>query len=123
VTGGARDIGRATVMRLAEAGAKVVVNYFGSEDKAGEVVEAVKRSGGQAIAVKADVTNGASVNELVAKAAEFGGGKFDILVNNAGGLLARKKLDEMDEEFIDDVVAINFKSVLLVTKAAVPHMN
>ena len=120
VTGGARDIGAAVVDELVKAGAKVVINYYGSEQAANE---AVRRSGGQAIAVKADVTEQSEIDELVARTAEFGGGKFDILVNNAGGLLARKKLDEMDEAFIDAVIAINFKSMLLVTKAALPHMN
>jgi 3-oxoacyl-[acyl-carrier protein] reductase len=119
VTGGARDIGAATVRKLAEAGAAVAINYFGSEDRAAALAKAV---GPKAVAIKADVTKADEVTALVAKAVEALG-KIDILVNNAGGLLARKRLDEMDEQFIDDVIAINFKSVLMVTRAALPHMS
>lgn len=119
VTGGARDIGRATVLKLAAAGAKVAVNYFGSEDRAQDLVREI---GGNAIAVKADVTRTGEVERMIADVTDKLG-KIDILVNNAGGLLARKKLDEMDEAFMHQVVTLNFTSMLIVTKAALPHMN
>jgi 3-oxoacyl-[acyl-carrier protein] reductase len=119
VTGGARDIGRATVSKLAAAGASVAVNYFGSEDRAQSLV---KEIGGKSIAIRADVTNTADVERMVAEVAGRLG-KVDILVNNAGGLVARKKLDEMDEAFMHEVLTINFTSMLIVTKAVLPHMN
>ena len=122
VTGGARDIGRATVLQLAQAGAAVAINYFGSEERANALAQQITNGGGKAIAIKADVTKQDQIEAMVANVAQQLG-KIDVLVNNAGGLLARKKLDEMDEAFIDDVVAINFKSMLLVTRAALPHMN
>ncbi|HEX6062972.1 MAG TPA: SDR family NAD(P)-dependent oxidoreductase, partial [Longimicrobiales bacterium] len=122
VTGGARDIGRATALQLTEAGAAVAVNYFGSEDQAKGLVSEIEGTGGKAIAVKADVTDAQAIAQMMEQV-EKKLGKIDILVNNAGGLLARKRLDEMDEQFIDDLIAINFKSVLLVTKAALEHMN
>ena len=122
VTGGARDIGRAAVLKLAEAGAAVAINYFGSEERANALAKQIAGNGGKAIAIKADVTKQKEVEAMSAEI-EKQLGKIDVLVNNAGGLLARKKLDEMDEKFIDDVVAINFKSMLLVTRAALPHMN
>jgi len=122
VTGGARDIGRATVQQLAAAGAAVAINYFGSEDRAQSLADEIKKNGGKAVAIKADVTNAGSINQLVEQT-QSQLGKIDILVNNAGGLLARKKLDEMDEAFINDVITINFKSVLLVTQAATRQMN
>jgi 3-oxoacyl-[acyl-carrier protein] reductase len=122
VTGGARDIGRATVLELANAGASVAINYLGSEDRAQSLVKEVTGSGGKAMAIKADVTNQFQIAGMMQQI-EDAFGKMDILVNNAGGLLARKKLEEMDEKFIDDVVAINFKSVLLVTQAALHSMN
>lgn len=121
VTGGARDIGRATVLRLAESGAAVVVNYFGSEQRAHALADQVVTAGGRAVAVRADVTRAADVDQLVARTIEFGG-HIDILVNNAGGLLARKRIDEMDEAFWDAVVSLNMKSVFLVTRAVAPHM-
>ena len=122
VTGGARDIGRATVLELAEAGAAVAVNYLGSEDRANELVKEITGNGGNAFAIKADVTNQFQIAGMMQQVQDQFG-KIDILVNNAGGLLARKKLDEMDEKFIDDVIAINFKSILLVTQSALGYMN
>lgn len=122
VTGGARDIGRAVSLALADAGAAVAINYNASADKANEVVREIERRGGKAIAVKGDVTRAQEVEAIVSAASQLGN-SIDILVNNAGGLLARKKLDEMDETFWDDVMAINLKSVFLVTKAVVPRMT
>jgi 3-oxoacyl-[acyl-carrier protein] reductase len=122
VTGGARDIGRATVLAFAEAGASVAINYLGSEDRAQSLVKEVTSNGGKALAVKADVRQSAAINQMMQQI-EKELGRIDILVNNAGGLLARKKLEEMDESFMNDVIAINFKSVLLVTQSALKHMN
>jgi 3-oxoacyl-[acyl-carrier protein] reductase len=123
VTGGARDIGRAIVLDLAAAGASVVVNYHSSEDAAKQVVAEVKARGGRAIASRADVSKGLDAKRLVADAVGAFGERIDILVNNAGGLIARKKLEEMDEAFWDQVLALNLKSVFLVTKAALPHLG
>jgi len=86
-------------------------------------VKEIERGGGRAVAVKADVTSSSEVSAMVNAVAKAFGGSIDILVNNAGGLLARKKLDEMDESFWDAVMAINLKSVFLVTKAVVPLMT
>lgn len=122
VTGGARDIGRATVLELAAAGAAVAINYLGSEDRADALVKEITDHGGRAIIIKADVTNRFHIAGMMEQIQDQLG-KIDILVNNAGGLLARKKLDEMDEKFMDDVIAINFKSILLVTQAALGYMN
>lgn len=122
VTGGARDIGRAIVLDLARSGASVVINYFSSADSATALVREVEELGGRAIAVRADVSNGADVTRLVAEARAAFGDEIHILINNAGGLLARKKLEEMDEAFWDSVMALNLRSVFLVTQAVVPLM-
>ena len=122
VTGGARDIGRAVSLVLAESGAAVGVNYHASGDYAKDVVREIEKRGGKAIAIKADVRSEKEISAMVAQVADSFGGRIDILINNAGGLLARKKLDEMDEAFWDDVLALNLKSVFLVTKAVVPLM-
>ena len=122
VTGGARDIGRAIVLKLAESGASVVINYYSSAGSANALVTEVEAKGGKAIAVRADVSSKADVDRLIAAAREAFGDSIHILVNNAGGLLARKKLDEMDEAFWDSVMALNLKSVFFVTQATVPLM-
>ena len=122
VTGGARDIGRAIALELAECGASVVVNYHSSEEQAQAVCEEVRTAGGRAVTVRADVTTLAGARRLVTETVNAFGGGVDILVNNAGGLIARKKMEEMDEAFWDAVMDLNLKSVFLVTQAALPHM-
>jgi 3-oxoacyl-[acyl-carrier protein] reductase len=121
VTGGARDIGRAISLKLAEAGARVVVNYHASRDQAETVVDDIKRRGGEAIAVQADVSTTAGAQSVVEQAVDAFGA-IHVLVNNAGGMVARKKMEEMDDAFWDQVMALNLKSVFLVTQAALPHM-
>src|SRR5687768_4360107 len=101
VTGGARDIGRAVSLKLAECGASVVVNYFSSAERAKAVVADVKSDGGHAVAVRADVSRPADAKRLVDETRAAFGDRIHILVNNAGGLVGRKKLDEMDETFWD----------------------
>jgi 3-oxoacyl-[acyl-carrier protein] reductase len=123
VTGGARDIGRAVSLELAASGAFVAVNYFGSADKADDVVKTITGKGGKAVAIQADVSTSAGANKLVEEAAKAGGGQLDILINNAGGLVARKKMDEMDEAFWNQVIGLNLTSVFLVTKAALTRMR
>jgi 3-oxoacyl-[acyl-carrier protein] reductase len=123
VTGGGRDIGRAISVKLAKEGAKVVVNYHSSEAKANETIAEIKAFGGEAIAVKADVSNLADIQSLKAKTVEAFGNKVHILVNNAGGLFARKTLQEFDEAFYDLVMNVNFKSTVFVMQAFEPLME
>jgi 3-oxoacyl-[acyl-carrier protein] reductase len=120
VTGGARDIGRAISLKLAECGAAVAVNYYGSEDRARELVTEIESRGGRAVAIRADVSSDTEVARMMDEIRSSLGDRLDILVNNAGGLLARKKIDEMDGQFWDSVLSLNLKSVFLVTKAALP---
>ncbi|KAI9435221.1 3-oxoacyl-reductase [Russula earlei] len=122
VTGGARDIGRAVSLQLAKEGAKVVVNYLSYEDKAKETVALIKEAGGEAIMVKGDVTKSADVARLVSETQKAFGNEIHILVNVAGGLVARKVLADMDEDFWDFVIGLNVKSVFLTTKQVAPFM-
>ena len=123
VTGGARDIGRAISVKLAKEGAKVVVNYNSSDSGAKETVAEIKAVGGEAVAVKANVSKLEDIEHLKAKAVEAFGGKVDILVNNAGGLFARKSLQELDESFYNLVMNVNFKSAVFVIQAFEPLMG
>ena len=124
VTGGSRDIGRAISVKLASEGANVVVNYFSNEADADATLAAIDATGsGKAIKVRADVTKSEDVAKLVAAATEAFGDGIDILVNNAGGLVARKPLAEMDEEFFNHVIQLNLTSTFLATKAAAEHMG
>lgn len=123
VTGGARDIGREISVKLAKEGAKVVVNYFNSEAGANETLDIIKSFGGEAIAVKADVSKLDDIKNLKTKVVENFGNKVDILVSNAGGLFARKTLQELDESFYDLVMNVNFKSTVFVMQAFEPLMG
>ncbi|WP_175638857.1 3-oxoacyl-[acyl-carrier-protein] reductase [Metabacillus schmidteae] len=120
VTGASRGIGKAIALDLAKNGARVAVNYAGNEAKANEVVDEIKASGGQAIAIKADVSNSEDVQQMIKEVIkEFG--QLDILVNNAGitrdNLLMRMKDTEWDE-----VIDTNLKGVFLCTKAVTRQM-
>jgi len=123
VTGGARDIGRAIVLRLAKCGAAVAFCYHDSADAAKQLSADLERSGAKALAVKVDVTKTAEVEAFIEKVHLTFQAPIDILVNNAGGLLARKNLSEMDEAFWDSVMAVNLKSAFLMCKAAAPKMS
>ena len=122
VTGGARDIGKSISLQFALNGAKVVVNYYNSDNKAKETVDEIKAAGGEAIAVKADVSNLESIQHLKDKTVEAYGDQVHILVNNAGGLFARKTLGELDEAFYNLVMDVNFKSTVFVMQAFEPLM-
>ncbi len=120
VTGGGRGIGKAIVIALAEAGAKVAFTYKSSVAAADELVKELSAKGSVVRAFQSDAVSGSSAAEVVNNVIkEFG--KLDILVNNAGitkdGLLMR-----MSEEDWDIVLANNLKSVFNYTKAAIRPM-
>lgn len=122
VTGGTRDIGRSCSIKLAKAGAKIAVNYLNNKDAGDETVAAIEAAGGEAILVKGDMTKKSDVEKLVGVTREAFGDAINVLVNNVGGLVSRKKLSEMDEEFLNHVMALNFSSTFLATQAVAPHM-
>jgi len=123
VTGGSRDIGRQISLKLAAAGARVCVNYFNNEELAAETIQMIKEKGGEAIMVKGDVTKASDVKKLADACVAAYGDVIHILVNVAGGLMGRKPLADLDEEFWDAVIAVNLKSAYLVTRAVVPRMT
>jgi len=123
VTGGGRDIGRSISVQLAKEGAKVVVNYYNSESSAQETLDEIKSFGGDAIMVRADVSNLDDIKNLKAKTIEAFGDEIHILVNNAGGLFARKTLQEFDESFYNLVMDVNFKATVFIMQAFEPMMG
>lgn len=120
ITGASRGIGKAIALEMANKGAKVAVNFKGSEDKAQEVVEAIIKSGGKAIAVKADVASNEEVSQMV-KLIEKELGTVTILVNNAG-ITRDNLLMRMKEEDWDSVLETNLKGVFNCTKAVIRSM-
>lgn len=122
VTGGGRDIGRQISIKLAEAGAKVFINYCHGEASAKETLATIESAGGTAMLAQGDMTQAADVSKVVTACQQAFGNNIDILVNVTGGLVARKLLEDMDEAFWDTVMNLNIKSAFLVTKAVVPFM-
>ena len=116
MTGGARGIGRAVALALAEQGRAIAVGDV-LEGEAGKTAEAI---GGNALAVRLDVTDSDSVAAAVERA-QRELGAIDVLVNNAGWDEARRFI-ETDEDFWDRVLEINFKGALRVTRAVLPGM-
>ena len=123
VTGGAKGIGRAISIKFAEEGCDVVVNALHIEG-AQKVAEEIKAMGRRSLAIAADVSNSAEVNDMVDRTIkEFG--KIDILVNNAGGISQATggAIESTTDEDWDRIVGINLKGQFLCCRAVVPHMK
>ena len=123
VTGGGRDIGRSVSLRLAAEGAKVAINYCNDRESAEATAREIEAAGGTAAVFQADVSKADQVATLVAGVQAKFGDRIDVLVNLAGGMVARRKIEEMDEAFYDQIMDLNLKSVFLVTRAVKPLMG
>ena len=121
VTGGSRGIGRAIALALAEAGADVAVNYRNNAAEAEQVCTAIARLGRRTVKIAADVSSAGEVERLVA-ATDAALGPVDILVNNAG-IAPAVSLEALTEDLWDKTIAVNLKSVFLVTQAVLPGMR
>lgn len=124
VTGGSKGIGKAICLALAKAGASVVVNYSADAQAADEVVKTISPGPGKALAVKANVSSVAGVEDLVSKTvAQFG--KIDILIANAG-VLPMKDLKSTTEADFDSTFALNVKGPYFLAQvrlASPPETN
>lgn len=120
VTGSTSGIGRATALRLAAAGAHVIVSGRDA-GRGATTVEAITDAGGSAEFVAADLGDPASVRHLAARALEIGGGTVDVLVNNAGIFPFGPTADTTDAD-IDSVAAVNIRAPFLLVAALAPAM-
>ena len=116
VTGSSRGIGAEIALTLAQAGAKIVVNYANNKPAADKVCAAILDAGGECKAVQADVSDPVAVRKLFEAASEHFE-QIDILVNNAGILLFKEIAEIQDDEF-DRIVDVNFKSVFYTLREA-----
>ena len=117
VTGGSSGIGEAIVRSMAEAGAAVGVNYLSGGDSARRLVDEIGKAGGQAVAVKADVSKENEVQKMFAEVLEAFG-SIDILVSNAGIQRDASVMDMTLREW-DEVLSVNLTGAFLCTRAAV----
>lgn len=115
ITGGSRGIGKAIALSLAEAGAKIVINYAGNDKAAEETAGLCREKGAEVLLVKGNVADAADCKNVVDKAMEQFG-RIDILVNNAG-IIRDNLLMRMDDEDFDKVIEINLKGTYLMMKA------
>ncbi|MCE4050341.1 MULTISPECIES: SDR family oxidoreductase [Bacillaceae] len=120
ITGASRGIGAQSAIKLAELGAKVVVNYANSPQAAEAVTSSIMEKGGQAIAVKADVSSLKEIEYLFETTISHFG-KVDILVNNAG-IMHTIPISEVTEEQFDQHFAINVKGTYFACQQAFKHM-
>ncbi len=121
ITGASRGIGAATALVLAEHGYRVVVNHRASAPQADEVVAAIAAAGGEAVAIKADVTIPADVTALVDKIDQWWGG-IDVLVHSALTPFAVTSFAELSWEQLGAKLDSELRAAFLMTKAVVPGM-
>jgi acetoacetyl-CoA reductase len=121
VTGASRGIGRAVAQELANVGAKVVVNYSQAKDMAEGLVDEIKKAGGEAISIQADVSKFDECQRLVKESlAAFG--QVDILVNNAG-INRDRTVQRMSPEEWHEVIETDLSSAFYMTNLLSGHMR
>src|SRR5277367_478639 len=121
ITGASRGIGAATALVLAERGFRVVVNYHSSAEQADEVVRAATAAGGEAVAIRADVTEADDVAAM-AEATEQRWGRVDVLVHNALIPFDVTSFADLSCEQLGGKLNRELHAAFLVTKAVVPGM-
>ena len=116
VTGSSRGIGRAIAERLAAGGAAVAINYVENEKRAETAVETIRKQGGKAVAIQADMAKPADVKRLFDEA-EQALGKLDIVVANAGTAVIKPLLESTEADY-DRVFNTNAKGVFFTLQEA-----
>lgn len=121
VTGASRGIGKAIAERLAKDGFAVVVNYVSNAPEAEQVVSGIKAQGGEAIAIKADVSDAGQVEDLFTQTLERLG-SIDVVVQNSGIMLL-SPIGKSDAETFDKVISVNLRGTFLVLAQAAQHIS
>ena len=121
ITGAGSGIGAASALAMAKEGARVVVVDL-NEASAKATVEQIERAGGQALAVRADVTRAAD-NQMIVEKAVAAWGSLDVFFANAGVPQSPENVEDVDEALFDRIMAVNVKGVWLGAKYALPVMK
>ena len=120
ITGAAQGLGKAIALSLAAEGTTVVLADIDAE-KAKKVLAEVNTSKAHGMVVRTDISNAEDVNRLVSETIkEYG--RIDLLINNAG-ICPRTEFEDIDEQEWDLVMAVNLKSVFLLSQAVFPYMK
>ena len=120
ITGSSRGIGAVIARRMAEAGARIALNYNASLDAAIEVRDSIAAAGGDAMLIAGDVSDEGQTQQAV-KAVLEQLGRIDILVNNAG-IHRDRLLLRMSPADFDEVLQVNLRGAFLCTKYVMPHL-
>jgi 3-oxoacyl-[acyl-carrier protein] reductase len=121
ITGGSRGIGAGIARRLAADGADVAITYERSAERAAAVVQEIQQRGRRALALRVDSRDSAALKRAIDEVARTLGG-IDILVNNAG-LFKAGPLEELTDEDVDSMLAVNVRAVIGASRAAAVHMG
>ena len=122
VTGGSRGIGRATALALGQAGAQVIVHYGSAEKEATAVVTEIRRAGGKAEKVAADLRTADAPHLLAERARAIIGDRLDILIANAGIAKAASIAETTVEDF-DALFAVNVRAPYFLVQQLLPVMR
>jgi NAD(P)-dependent dehydrogenase (short-subunit alcohol dehydrogenase family) len=121
ITGGATGIGEAISKKFAKEGALVIVNGF-PEDPVNEVVDAIAKDGGKAVAFVADISIEENARECVGFTKRMYG-RLDILINNAGAFPAMEEVDTFPTDAFEYMLKNNIRTAFLMTKYAIPELQ
>lgn len=122
ITGSSQGIGAAIAKSLIDAGCNICMHYFRSGEIPFILQKTAQSKGLKAACIQADLTKKSEAVQCVKSAAKFLK-SFDVLINNSGSLVERRTLAEIDNEYWNALLDINLKSMMLVTREALPHLN
>ena len=122
ITGASTGIGAALAREFAAQGAKVALHYNSSKDAATALADEIAANGGTVMLVQGDYSKSEDIIKSVEEAAT-GFGHLDGLINNAGGMVKRIPYEDVTDEDYDQIMDLNARSVLVASKAAIPHMK
>ena len=121
ITGGARRLGRAMALAMAQAGANVAFTFRSSANEAGETIKKIKAAGGQAQALECDLRDAKSAVEAVTNVMKYFG-QIDLLINNAG-VFETADFEKITIEQWDEVFAVNVRAPFLVSQLCIPELR
>ncbi|MBJ9986942.1 SDR family oxidoreductase [Acinetobacter sp. S40] len=121
ITGASRGIGACTAILLAKQGHKIIINYANNDQEAEHIVKKIQMNGGIATAFKANIGHSNEVIQLFEYAFETYG-RLDVLINNAG-IMYLDKIEDVDDQSIDQILAINLKGAVYTMREAAKRLT